>query len=75
MHRAIFTVMYWRGLRASEPRRLPLSAYRAAAGRLYVTRRKGSDSGEYPLSPAEQASAQSLAQSPRAEARAAVSFA
>jgi type 1 fimbriae regulatory protein FimB len=54
MHRAIFTVMYWRGLRASEPGRLPLSAYRQAAGRLYVTRRKGSDSGEYPLSPAEQ---------------------
>jgi integrase len=51
--RAIFTVMYWRGLRASEPGRIPLSAFRQAAGRLYVTRRKGSEAGEYPLSPAE----------------------
>ncbi len=51
--RAIFTVMYWRGLRASEVGRLQLSSWRQSAGRLYVTRRKGSDAGEYPLSPAE----------------------
>jgi len=52
--RAIFTVMYWRGLRRSEVGTLQLSSWRQEAGRMYVVRRKGSESGEYPLSPAEQ---------------------
>src|SRR5579863_8144086 len=52
--RAIFTVMYWRGLRRSEVGTLMISAWRQQAGRIYVKRKKGSESGEYPLSPAEQ---------------------
>jgi integrase len=52
--RAIFTVMYWRGLRRSEVGTLQLSSWRQQAGRLYVVRLKGSESGEYLLSPAEQ---------------------
>jgi len=52
--RAIFTVMYWRGLRRPEVGTLQLSSWRQEAGRMYVVRRKGSESGEYPLSPAEQ---------------------
>jgi site-specific recombinase XerC len=52
--RAIFTVMYWRGLRRSEVGTLQLSAWRQQAGRIYMKRKKGSESGEYPLSPAEQ---------------------
>src|SRR5438094_10473256 len=51
--RAIFTLLYWRGLRRSEVGRLELSAWRQTAGRLYVVRTKGSESGEYPLSPGE----------------------
>jgi site-specific recombinase XerC len=51
--RAIFTVMYWRGLRASEIGKLQLSSWRQAAGRLFVTRGKGSLAGEFALSPAE----------------------
>ena len=52
--RAIFIVIYWRGLRRSEVGTLQLSAWRQQAGRIYVKRKKGSESGEYPLSPAEQ---------------------
>jgi type 1 fimbriae regulatory protein FimB len=51
--RAIFTVTYWRGLRASEVGRIPLSAWRVSARRLYVTRLKGSLSAEFPISPDE----------------------
>jgi type 1 fimbriae regulatory protein FimB len=51
--RAIFAVCYWRGLRASEIGRLPLSAYRPQAKTLFVKRLKGSMSGEFPLSPLE----------------------
>jgi integrase len=50
---AIFTVMYWRGLRASEIGKLQLSSWRQKAGSLYVVRAKGSLSGEYLLSPPE----------------------
>jgi integrase/recombinase XerD len=39
--RAIFQVVYHRGLRASEPGKLNLSDYRPAEGRLYVHRVKG----------------------------------
>src|SRR5437016_5366037 len=51
--RAIFTVCYWRGLRASEVGRIPLSGWRRSVRRIYIVRLKGSLSGEYPLSPAE----------------------
>jgi type 1 fimbriae regulatory protein FimB len=51
--RAIFAVCYWRGLRASEIGMLPLSAYRPQAKTLFVTRLKGSMSGEFPVSPLE----------------------
>jgi site-specific recombinase XerC len=47
--RAIFRVVYHRGLRASEVKLLELSDYRQRDGRLYVRRLKGSKSGEYPL--------------------------
>jgi site-specific recombinase XerD len=51
---AIFLVTYWRGLRASEVGRIPLSAWNQSKCRLFVTRLKGSLSGEFPLSTAEQ---------------------
>src|SRR5438132_13645518 len=51
--KAIFTVMYWRGLRASEIGKLQLSSWRQQANRLFVTRKKGSLAGEFALSPAE----------------------
>jgi len=51
--KAIFTVMYWRGLRASEIGKLQLSSWRQQANRLFVTRKKGSLAGEFSLSPAE----------------------
>ncbi len=51
--KAIFTVMYWRGLRASEIGKLQLSSWRQQANRLFVTRGKGSLAGEFSLSPAE----------------------
>jgi len=47
---ALFTVMYWRGLRASEARLLRLTDYRRKEKRLYVRRVKNGISGEYPLS-------------------------
>ena len=53
--RAIFRVLYHRGFRASEVGKLRLSDYRPAAGRLYVHRLKGSNSGEYRLCALEQA--------------------
>ncbi len=52
--RAIFALMYWRGLRASEVGMLPLAAYRSKAHTLYVRRLKRSIDGEFPLSPLEQ---------------------
>lgn len=51
--RAIFTVCYWRALRASEVGRIPFSAWRRSAKRIHIARLKGSLAGEYPLSPAE----------------------
>jgi integrase len=51
--RALFTVAYWRGLRAAEIGRLPWSAWDQKKKLLYVFRLKGSLAGEYPISPAE----------------------
>lgn len=51
--RAMFTIMYWRGLRASEAGRLRLSDFDAKKGRLHVKRRKGSLDGSFLLSPPE----------------------
>jgi type 1 fimbriae regulatory protein FimB len=50
---AIFTVMYWRGLRASEVGKFKHSSWRQQTGRLYVERLKGSLTSEPILSPAE----------------------
>jgi len=50
---AIFTLMYWRGLRASEIGKFKLSSWRQESGRLYVERLKGSLTSEPLLSPAE----------------------
>jgi type 1 fimbriae regulatory protein FimB len=46
---AILRVAYHRGLRASEIGALGIEDYRRDAKRLYVRRKKGSHSGEYPL--------------------------
>ncbi len=54
--RALFRVMYHRGLRASEPGLLQLSDYREKTGRLLVHRLKGSNSGEFVLVDAENRS-------------------
>src|SRR5580704_6632461 len=51
--RAIFTVFYWRGLRAAEPGQLKLSDWDRKAQRLFVHRGKGSVSGQALLSPAQ----------------------
>lgn len=51
--KAILTVMYYRGLRASEIGLLTIDDLRLDAGRLYVHRLKGSISGEHILSPIE----------------------
>ncbi|HEX4138378.1 MAG TPA: tyrosine-type recombinase/integrase [Bryobacteraceae bacterium] len=51
---AIFHVMYYRGLRASEIGKLRLEDYRAAVGRLFVRRLKGSNSGEFHLTESER---------------------
>lgn len=51
--RAIFRVIYHRGLRVSELGMLEMSGYRAAAGRLYVHRLKEGHSGEYSLTDME----------------------
>lgn len=47
--RAIFTVGFFRALRASEVGKLRLADYRKASGRLMVNRVKGSLSAEFPL--------------------------
>ena len=52
--KAIFTVAYFRGLRASEVGMLRLDDYRPAEGRLRIGRLKGSVSGEWRLTPQEQ---------------------
>lgn len=51
--RAIFTVVYKRGLRAGEVKLLQLSDYNARDERLNVTRLKGSKGGSYHLTSAE----------------------
>lgn len=45
--RAMFRLAYHRGLRASEIALFQLADYRPAAGRIFVRRLKGSNSGEY----------------------------
>jgi type 1 fimbriae regulatory protein FimB len=47
--RAIFTIAYWRGLRASEVGMLRVTSFEIAAGRLKVDRLKNSHSGSYLL--------------------------
>lgn len=54
--RALFRVIYHRGLRASEPGLLQLADYRPGSGRLAVKRLKGSNSGEFRLADAEERS-------------------
>jgi site-specific recombinase XerD len=51
--RAIFTLAYWRGLRASEIGRIPWTDWDQKKKKLYVFRLKHSLDGEFPLSPAE----------------------
>lgn len=51
--KAIFRLIYHRGLRASEPGLLQLADFRDRAGRLFVHRKKGSISAEHPLCDAE----------------------
>lgn len=51
--RAMFTLAYWRGLRAAEIGLIPYSAWDRKARRIYIARLKHSLSGEFPLSPAE----------------------
>jgi site-specific recombinase XerD len=51
--RALFRLAYHRGLRASEVGLLLMTHYRAAAERLYVTRLKNGNSGEYGLTSIE----------------------
>jgi type 1 fimbriae regulatory protein FimB/type 1 fimbriae regulatory protein FimE len=52
--RAIFTVCYHRGLRASELGLINLDDYDPEFGRLTIRRLKGSRGGEYPLTHAEK---------------------
>lgn len=52
--RAMFRLAYHRGLRASELGMVQLSDYRPAVGRIFIRRLKGSNSGEYLLTKAEQ---------------------
>ncbi len=51
--RAIFTICYWRGLRASEVGRIPWSDWDQRKKKIYIFRLKHSLSGEFPLSPQE----------------------
>jgi site-specific recombinase XerD len=51
--RAMFTVAYWRGLRASEIGKLTFGAFDAKTGRLKYQRLKGSRGGNDLLSPIE----------------------
>jgi len=50
---AIFTISYWRGLRASEVGKLTISSFDAKAGRLHVRRLKRSLEGSFLLGPPE----------------------
>lgn len=52
--RALFRLTYHRGLRASELGEFQIADYRPAAGRIFVRRLKGSNSGEYHLTKVEQ---------------------
>jgi site-specific recombinase XerD len=51
---AIFHVLYYRGLRASEVGKLRIEDYRPSVGRLFVRRLKGSNSGEFHITEAER---------------------
>lgn len=51
--RAIFTISYWRGLRASEVGRIPWSDWDQKKKKIYIFRLKHSLAGEFPLSPQE----------------------
>ena len=50
---ALFTVMYWRGLRASEVATIQLDDWRPDTGQLFMKRLKGSNSGQYFAGPDE----------------------
>lgn len=52
--RAIYTLGYWRGLRASEVGKLQMSHWLPDSGQLWVIRAKGSVSGVYTLSQDER---------------------
>ena len=52
---AIFHVIYYRGLRVSEVGAIRLEDYRPALARLFVRRLKGSHSGDFHITPAENA--------------------
>lgn len=52
--RAMFRLMYHRGLRVSEIGKFRIEDYRAIAGRIFVRRLKGSRGGEYHLVEAER---------------------
>jgi integrase len=52
--RAIFTLAYWRGLRASEIGRIPWRDWDQKKKKIFIFRLKSSLSGEFPVSPAEQ---------------------
>lgn len=54
--RALFSVIYYRGLRASEVGMIEMGDYREDCGRLTIRRLKGSRGGEYPLTHAEKVS-------------------
>lgn len=51
---AIFQVIYFRGLRASEIGKLRIEDYRPAVGRLFVHRLKGSNSGDFHVTESER---------------------
>lgn len=51
---AMFHLLYYRGLRASEIGKLRLEDYRQATGRLFVRRLKGSNSGDFHITEAER---------------------
>jgi type 1 fimbriae regulatory protein FimB len=51
---AIFHILYFRGLRASEIGQLRFEDYRPAVARLFVRRLKGSNSGDYHITESER---------------------
>jgi type 1 fimbriae regulatory protein FimB len=51
--RAIWTTAYWHGMRASEVGLLTVADVRLDAARIFIRRLKGSNSGEYQMSPGE----------------------